>query len=53
MPELEFLKTLIFPRALRKLHNCVDLSIFSYLKLFSVFTINGSTIKSCEVARTC
>ena len=29
--------TLIFPRALEKLHNWVNFSIFSYLKFFSAF----------------
>ena len=58
MPELQFLKTLIFPRAFM-LQNGVHFSIFSNLKSFSVFIINGSTALfskhgkadvSCEVA---
>ena len=44
MPELQFLKTLIFLRAIYKLQNWVDFSTFSHLKFFSVFIINGSTI---------
>ena len=43
MPELQFLKTLIFPRALYKLQKLVNFSVFSHLKFLSVF-INGSTI---------
>ena len=35
-PEMQFFKKLIFPRA--------QFGFFSYLKLFSVFVINGSTI---------
>ena len=35
--ELQFLKTLIFPTALKKLQNWVIFSNFSYLKFFSVF----------------
>ena len=46
--ELQFLKKLIFPRALSKLKNWINISIFSYLKLFSVSIINGS----CEVVQT-
>ena len=41
MPDLQFLKKLIF---IRDLQNWVNISIFSYLKLFSVFIINGSAI---------
>ena len=37
MPELQFLKTLIFPRALLKLQNWVNFS--------NLFIINGSTMK--------
>ena len=44
MPELQFLKTLIFARALLKLRNWVNFRIFSYLRFFSVFIVNGSTI---------
>ena len=44
MPELQFLKTLDFPGALWKLQNWVNFCIFSYLKVFSVFIINGSNI---------
>ena len=44
MPELQFLKTLIFLRAIYKLQNWVDFSIFSHLKFFYVFIINGSII---------
>ena len=44
MPELQLLKTLVFPRAFQKLHNCVNSSIFVYLRFFSVFIINGSTV---------
>ena len=44
MSELQFLKTLIFLTAIYKLQNWVNFSIFSYLKFFSVFIINGSTI---------
>ena len=36
MLELQFLKTLIFLRALWKLQNWVIFSFFSYLKFFSV-----------------
>ena len=36
MPELQFLKTLIFPRAIWKLENWVNFSFFSYLIFFSV-----------------
>ena len=43
MPELQFLKTLIFPRAIYKLQNWVNFSIV-YLKLFSAFNINASAI---------
>ena len=35
MPELQFLKSLIFPRALWKLQIWVKFSIYSYLKCFS------------------
>ena len=42
----------IFPRALEKLQNGANFSIFSHLKLFSVCIINGSNIKSCEVGHT-
>ena len=42
MPELQFFKTPIFHRALKKLQNWVDFGIFSYLKFLSVFIINGS-----------
>ena len=38
MPELQFLKTLIFGRV-----NRVTFSRFSYLKFFSAFILNGST----------
>ena len=44
MPELQFLKTLIFPRVLKELQNWLNFRIFSCLKFFSVFIINGSTI---------
>ena len=37
MPELQFLKTLIFPRALLKLQNWVNFS--------NLFVVNGSTMK--------
>ena len=37
MPELQFLKTLIFPRALLKLQNWVNFS--------NLFIVNGSTMK--------
>ena len=40
MPELHFLKTLIFPRALWKLQNWVNLSFSSPLKCFSVWIID-------------
>ena len=43
MPELQLLKMLICPRA-RRLQNRVNFSIFTNLKLFTVFIINGSTI---------
>ena len=39
MPELQILKTLIFPRAPQKLQNWVNFSMFSYLKFFCVFII--------------
>ena len=39
MPRLQFLKMLIFPRALQKLQNRVNSSFFSYLKFFSVSII--------------
>ena len=41
MAELQFLKTLIFPRSLCKLQNWVYFSTSSYSKFF---IINGSTI---------
>ena len=44
MPDLQFLKTPIFARALVKLQNSVNFTIFSYLRVFPVFIINGSTI---------
>ena len=37
MPELQFLKTLIFPRALLKLQNWVNFN--------NLFIVNGSTMK--------
>ena len=40
-----FKKRWLFPQ-LFKLQNWINLSIFSYLKLFSVFIVNGSTIHS-------
>ena len=49
MLELQFLKTLIFPTSLLKLQTWVSFSIFSYLKFFFAFIINGITIISCEV----
>ena len=42
MPQPQHLKTLIFPGALEELQNWVNFSIFSYLKVFPVFIINGS-----------
>ena len=42
MPELQFLKTLIFARALEKLQNWVNFSFLS-LKFFSVSIINKMT----------
>ena len=48
MPELQFLKTLIFHGVVWKLQNWVNFSIFSYLNFFSVFIINGSTILFCK-----
>ena len=36
MPELQFLETLNFPRALWKLQNWVNFRFVSYLKFFSV-----------------
>ena len=39
MPELQFLKTLIFPTTLWRLQNWANFSIFSYLKFFLIFTI--------------
>ena len=44
MPELQFLKTMIFLRELFKGKKWVYFSIFSYLKFFSAFIINASTI---------
>ena len=46
LSELQFLKALIFPRALSQLQNWVNFSIFSYLKFFSVFIVNVSSILS-------
>ena len=43
MPELQFLKTLIFLRALWKLQNWVSSSIFSYLKFFSASIVEKIT----------
>ena len=43
MPELQFLKSQIFPRALLKLQNWVNFSFFSYLKYFSVSVIKKMT----------
>ena len=43
MPGLQFLKTLIFARALSKLQNSINFTIFSYFRFFAVFIINGST----------
>ena len=51
MLELQFLKTFIFPRALWMLQNWVNFSIFSYLKFFSVFIINSSTILFSKPAK--
>ena len=39
MPELQFLKALIFPRVLGKLQNSVNVRFFSDLKFFSAFII--------------
>ena len=39
MPQLQFLKTLIFTTALQKLQNWINFSSFSYLKIFSVSII--------------
>ena len=50
MPELQVLKTLIFPRALYWLKNWLYF-IFSYLKFFSVFIINARTIPSVNMER--
>ena len=41
--ESQLLKTLFFPRA-QRLKNWIYFSSFSYLKFFSVFIINASTI---------
>ena len=43
MPELQFLKTSIFPKTLKKLQNSVNLSFFSYLKFSSVSIIKKIT----------
>ena len=45
MPELQFLKTLVFHRALEKLQlqNLVNFSIFSYLTFMSVSIIKEMT----------
>ena len=43
MPELQFLKTLIFPSALSKLKNWVNFSFFCYLKFFSVSIMKEKT----------
>ena len=40
IPELQFLKTLIFARTLLKLQNWVNFSIFSFLRFFSVFILH-------------
>ena len=39
MPELQFLKALIFPRVLGKLQNSVNVRFFSDLKFFSASII--------------
>ena len=44
--EMQILKTLIFPRAVKKLQNWVNVSFLFYLKVFSVFIVNGSAIVS-------
>ena len=44
MPELQFLKTLIFPRAFQKLQKRVNSSIFVFKTLFSILINYGSTI---------
>ena len=43
MPELQFLKTLIFLRALQKLQNWVNFSFFFYSKFFCVSIIKKMT----------
>ena len=43
MLKLQFLKTLIFSRALQKLQNWVHFSFFSYLKFFCVSIIEKMT----------
>ena len=43
MPGLQFLKMPIFPRALSKLQDWVNLSFFPYLKFFSVSIIKKMT----------
>ena len=43
MIKLQFLKTLIFPRALQTLQNWGNISFFSYLKFFCVSIIEKIT----------
>ena len=50
MPELQFLKTLIIPRALYKLQNWVNFSLFSYLIFFlsSLLMVVPSSLVNIE-----
>ena len=43
MLKLQFLKTLIFPRALQNLENWVSFSFFSFLQFFCVSIIKKMT----------
>ena len=48
IPELQFLKTLIFPRVLENLQNWVNFHFLSHLKFFSVSIIKKMFIVSVK-----
>ena len=58
MRKMKFLKTLLFPRALQKLQNWVNVSFISYLKFFCLitlkkltFTVSIKPVASCQVKK--
>ena len=58
MRKMKFLKTLIFPRALQKLQNWVNVSFISYLKFFCLtilkkltFAVGIKPVAGCQVKK--